>query len=406
MNEDKKKTLKEIIKQLNAGVPPAQVKEKFKQVLAGTKPEEIAKIEQELVKEGMPREQLQRLCDVHLAVFGEQVQDQELHLASGHPISILMEEHGVLLERADRLKVDVGLIEEACDIVYVGDALTELQGVVKDFVEAEKHYLREENVLFPTMEKHGITEPPAIMWMEHNQIRELKKKLRELVEKWNSMSFEDFKKRLVEVALRVCELLPSHFFKENNILFPSALQVIKDTEWGEVRKEFDEIGYCSFTPKHALVSLHGTEVEEQKATLEMGETLHFETGNLSKEEVEALLDTIPIDVSFIDADDQVRYFNKAEKRIFVRTKAVLGRKVQMCHPQKSLHVVNKIVEAFKTGKKDVAEFWITIENRFVHIRFFAVRSKGGKYLGAVEVVQDVTDIKKLEGQKRLLDWKA
>ncbi|MCJ7718572.1 DUF438 domain-containing protein [Candidatus Bathyarchaeota archaeon] len=406
MNEDKKKTLKEIIKQLHAGVPPAQVKEKFKQVLAGTKPEEIAKIEQELVKEGMPREQLQRLCDVHLAVFGEQVQDQELHLASGHPISILMEEHRVLLERADRLKVDVGLIEEACDVVYVGDALTELQGVVKDFVEAEKHYLREENVLFPTMEKHGITEPPAIMWMEHNQIRELKKKLRELVEKWNSMSFEDFKKRLVEVALHVCELLPSHFFKENNILFPSALQVIKDTEWGEVRKEFDEIGYCSFTPKHALVSLHGTEVEEQKATLEMGETLHFETGNLSKEEVEALLDTIPIDVSFIDADDQVRYFNKAEKRIFVRTKAVLGRKVQMCHPQKSLHVVNKIVEAFKTGKKDVAEFWITIENRFVHIRFFAVRSKGGKYLGAVEVVQDVTDIKKLEGQKRLLDWKA
>lgn len=406
MNEDKKKALKEIIKQLHAGVPPAQVKEKFKQVLAGTKPEEIAKIEQELVKEGMPREQLQRLCDVHLAVFGEQVQDQELHLASGHPISILMEEHRVLLERADRLKVDVGLIEEACDVVYVGDALTELQGVVKDFVEAEKHYLREENVLFPTMEKHGITEPPAIMWMEHNQIRELKKKLRELVEKWNSMSFEDFKKRLVEVALHVCELLPSHFFKENNILFPSALQVIKDTEWGEVRKEFDEIGYCSFTPKHALVSLHGTEVEEQKATLEMGETLHFETGNLSKEEVEALLDTIPIDVSFIDADDQVRYFNKAEKRIFVRTKAVLGRKVQMCHPQKSLHVVDKIVEAFKTGKKDVAEFWITIENRFVHIRFFAVRSKGGKYLGAVEVVQDVTDIKKLEGQKRLLDWKA
>lgn len=175
MNEDKKKTLKEIIKQLHAGVPPAQVKEKFKQVLAGTKPEEIAKIEQELVKEGMPREQLQRLCDVHLAVFGEQVQDQELHLASGHPISILIEEHRVLLERADRLKVDVGLIEEACDVVYVGDALTELQGVVKDFVEAEKHYLREENVLFPTMEKHGITEPPAIMWMEHNQIRELKK---------------------------------------------------------------------------------------------------------------------------------------------------------------------------------------------------------------------------------------
>ena len=404
MNEDKKSVLKEIIKQLHAGVPPAKVKEKFKQVLANTNSEDIARIEQELVKEGMPREELKRLCDVHLAVFGEQVQEQELHLVSGHPISILMEEHKALLERADRLKIDVGMIEEACDVVYVGDALTELQGVVKDFVDAEKHYLREENVLFPIMEKHGISEPPAIMWMEHNQIRELKKKLRDLTEKWNSMSFEDFKTQLVEVASRLCEFLPSHFFKENNILFPSALQVIKDAEWGEVRKEFDEIGYCSFTPKHALTTLHATEGEEPKTEAVAEGVLHFETGSLSAEEVEALLDTIPLDVSFIDANDQVRYFNKAEKRIFVRTKAVLGRKVQMCHPQKSIHVVNKIVDAFRTGKKDVAAFWITLNDRFVHIRFFAVRGKGGKYLGAVEVVQDVTDIRKLEGQKRLLDW--
>jgi PAS domain S-box-containing protein len=134
--------------------------------------------------------------------------------------------------------------------------------------------------------------------------------------------------------------------------------------------------------------------------------LQFETGSLSKEEAEAVLDTIPLDISFIDKDDSVRYFNKAEKRIFVRTKAVIGRKVRMCHPQKSLHVVNKIVESFKAGKKDVAEFWITLNDRLVHIRFFAVRGKDGKYLGALEAVQDVTDIKKLEGQKRLLDWEA
>jgi hypothetical protein len=111
-----------------------------------------------------------------------------------------------------------------------------------------------------------------------------------------------------------------------------------------------------------------------------------------------------LDISFVDKNDSVKYFNKAEKRIFVRTKAVLGRKVQMCHPQKSIHIVNKITEAFKTGKKDVAEFWIPLENRFVHIRFFAVRGKNREYLGALEVVQDVTDIKKLEGQRRLLDW--
>jgi PAS domain S-box-containing protein len=134
--------------------------------------------------------------------------------------------------------------------------------------------------------------------------------------------------------------------------------------------------------------------------------LQFETGSLSKEEVEAILDSLPIDVSFVDKEDRVKYFNKAEGRIFVRTKAVIGRKVQQCHPQKSVHVVNSILEAFKTGKKDVAEFWINLNDRLILIRYFAVRDKNGKYLGTLEVTQDITDIKKVEGQKRLLDWKT
>ena len=133
--------------------------------------------------------------------------------------------------------------------------------------------------------------------------------------------------------------------------------------------------------------------------------LQFETGSLSKEEVEAVLDSLPVDISFVDKEDRVKYFNKAEERIFVRTKAVIGRKVQQCHPQKSVHVVNSILEAFKTGKKDVAEFWININDRLIHIRYFAVRAKDGKYLGTMEITQDITDIKKIEGEKRLLDWK-
>lgn len=134
--------------------------------------------------------------------------------------------------------------------------------------------------------------------------------------------------------------------------------------------------------------------------------LQFETGSLSKEEVEAILDSLPVDISFVDKEDRVKYFNKAGKRIFVRTKAVIGRKVQQCHPKKSVHVVNSILEAFKTGKKDVAEFWIGMKNRLIHIRYFAVRDKDGKYLGTIEVTQDITDIKKIEGEKRLLDWKG
>jgi len=134
--------------------------------------------------------------------------------------------------------------------------------------------------------------------------------------------------------------------------------------------------------------------------------LQFGTGSLSKEEVEAILDTLPVDVTFVDKEDAVKYFSKAEKRIFVRTKAVIGRKVQLCHPQKSVHIVNAILDAFKTGKKDVAEFWIQKDNRLIYIRYFAVRDKDKKYLGTMEVTQDITDIKKIEGKKRLLNWKG
>jgi DUF438 domain-containing protein len=401
---NKKSTLKEMIRQLHNGVPPQQVKEKFKQVLKDATAEDIAKIEQELVKEGMPREELQRLCDVHLSVFADRLQEQELYIPQGHPISILTEEHKIMLERADRLGIIVKMIEEACDTVYVGDALKELQEIVEDFRDAEKHYLREENVLFPIIEKHGITEPPAIMWTEHNQIREIEKKLHSLVEKWNTMTFYDFKKKLGEVAKPLCGILPSHFFKENNILFPTALKVVAVDEWDEVRREFDEIGYCCFTPPSVIAK---PQILQQKAQSSgpAGGALQFENGSLTESEIEGILDSLPIDITFIDKDDKVKYFSKAEKRIFVRTKAVIGRKVQLCHPQKSVHVVNKIIEAFKTDKKDVAEFWITMNDRLIHIRYFAVRDKNRKYIGTMEVTQDLTDIKKIEGEKRLLDWK-
>ncbi len=131
----------------------------------------------------------------------------------------------------------------------------------------------------------------------------------------------------------------------------------------------------------------------------------METGALSRDEIEAILNTLPVDITFVDKKDAVKYFNKSEERIFVRTKAVIGRKVQQCHPQKSIHIVNKILDSFRSGKKDVAEFWIQKDNRLVQIRYFPVRNRDGKYMGTIEVTQDITDIKKIEGEKRLLDWK-
>jgi PAS domain S-box-containing protein len=402
IDETKKKLLKEIIKQLPGKASPEEIKEKFKDVLKNVSTKDIIKVEQELVKEGMPREELLKLCDVHMEIFAEQVQETELHLPKGHPISIQIEEHRVMLERAERLQTFIGMVEEACDSVYVGDVMTELQNMAKEFQDSEKHYLREENVIFPIAEKHGITEPHAIMWMEHDKIREIKKNFVSLMKKWNSIRFDEFKKKLNEVAMPLCTVLPSHFYKENNILFPATVQAATIEEWIQARKEFDEIGYCCFTPPEATMEMQVQKDVKAKSSSE-GD-LTFENGNLSIEEVEAILDALPVDVSFVDRNDSLKYFNKAEKRIFVRTKSVLGRKVQMCHPQKSIRIVNKIVESFKTGKKDSAEFWITMGGRLIHIRYFAVKDRNGGYLGTMEVTQDLTEIKKIEGEKRLLDW--
>ncbi|MEM3735077.1 MAG: DUF438 domain-containing protein [Candidatus Bathyarchaeia archaeon] len=405
--EERKKVLKEILRQLHAGVPPEQVKERFRQFLEGVSSLEIAKIEQELVSEGVSREELQRLCDVHLAIFREQLEKQKVEVAPTSPIGILLEEHKMIQQIAEKLNVLVEKVQKAESPDAVAGELSQLRHVADELLDAEKHYLREENALFPVLERHGISEPPAIMWMEHNQLREKKNQLKALIENAAKMNFSDFKRQLGELAKAVGDMLNSHIYKENNILFPAAQRVVTEQEWSTIRADFDEIGYCCFTPEHLIAKPAKTLEKPAAEEKPMPEgTIQFETGSLTKEEIEAILNTLPVDITFVDKDDAVKYFSKPDKRIFVRTKAILGRKVQLCHPQKSVHVVNRILEAFRRGEKDVAEFWIQKEGRLIHIRYFAVRDKDGKYLGTMEVSQDITDIKKIEGEKRLLDWKG
>lgn len=402
MSADKKAQIKEAIRQLHAGVPPEQVKEKFRGVFEGTDSLEIAKIEEELVKEGMKREQMRRLCDVHLAIFREQIEKQHPDLKPSQPISILMEEHKIMTKMSEDLMTAANKILKVSDIRYVKEDIHQVEHLISDFTDAEKHYLREENVLFPALEKHGITEPPAVMWMEHDQIRDTKKKLQATIKNSDPANFDNFKQQLWDNTKELGNLLPSHFYKENNILFPAALSVITEQEWSEIRQEFDSIGYCCFTPPE----LTGPPKEEKAvAKVEAPEgTVPFDFGSLNHTQLNALLNTLPIEITFIDNNDTVQYFNKPQKMIFVRTKSVIGRKVQNCHPAKSLDTVTRIVESFKSGKKNVAEFWINLNGRMIYIRFFAVRDGNGTYLGAVEVVQDVTEIQKLQGEKRLLDW--
>ena len=396
----KKEILKGLIKRLHEGARPEEIKEEFREVLKGVTPDEIAKIEEELVKEGMPREEIQRLCEVHLEVFRESLEREKVLAPAGHPVHILMEEHKILLNFAGELKSIAGEMKGAKDFDSVSDKMRQLNHIAEHLKESESHYIREENVLFPYLEKHGVTQPPAIMWTEHNKIREMKGSLYRLVDAHKEMAFKDFTRQLEEAAVSLADMLSSHFYKENNILFPTALKVITGEEWKDIRHQFDELGYCCFTPEPPeLVAEEKEAPTPNRGTEGM---IPLETGTFSKEELETMLNTLPVDITFVDKEDTVRYFSMSKDRIFPRTKAIIGRKVQLCHPQQSVHVVNQLLEDFKSGRRNEAEFWINVEGKLIYIRYFSVRSQKGDYLGCVEVTQDITDIKKIEGEKRLL----
>lgn len=397
---ERKAVLKDIINRLHEGEDPDAVKAEFKEILDQTDAKEISLAEEELIKEGMPREKIHKLCDVHLEVFKESLEGQSTLAPPGHPINTLMEEHGLLQASVEELFVLSDKMKHKTDSSAVGKELARIRHLVHHFEESTKHYLREENVLFPILEKHGIREPPAIMWMEHDQIRAAQKILYDSMSEDDSVLLSNMHD-IVMQASAMKELLTGHFYKENNILFPASMKVVQGDEWAMVRREFDEIGYCCFTPE--VPDIQGKSSSEEKASESEAGFISFETGVFTKDVLEAVLDTLPIDITFVDRNDRVRYFSNSAERFFVRSKAVIGREVQLCHPQKSMHVVNKILEDFKSGARNSAEFWIEIGGRTIHIRYFAVRDKQGEYLGCLEVSQDITDVKKIEGQKRLLD---
>ncbi|MGD9841200.1 MAG: DUF438 domain-containing protein [Candidatus Bipolaricaulis sp.] len=377
MGNTRKEALKEILHRLHAGESPQRLKAAFRDAVGNVSPQEIAQLEDELVREGLPREELLGLCDLHLSLFEEALANTEVPTPPWHPVGILMAEHRELLRIAEKLK----------SLTQGQGSPEELAHIREHLEESERHYLREENVLFPMVEKHGVVEPPRVLWNEHQEIRKLKKGIQTAAGG-----------RLRELSVALGKRLSSHFLKENRILFPTALQVIPEGEWHEIRAQFDEIGYCCFTPAAPVPPV--TRSEPGPAT---EGRVRLPTGEFTAHELEAVLNTLPVDITFVDKDDTVRYFNQTKDRIFVRTPAVIGRKVQDCHPQKSVHIVDRILREFREGKRDEAEFWLPLQGKLVYIRYFPVRGTNGEYLGTVEVTQDIGPLQRISGERRLLD---
>ena len=393
--EYRQEILKEVIRELHTGKTVDEVKAKFGKAIEGVSPSEISAMEQELVKEGLPIEEIQNLCDVHAAVFKGSI--EEIHHPEevpGHPIHTLRQENDAIqkhiLENINP-KLEAFIKEDSPDNI---NSLIENINLLWDI---DKHYSRKENLIFPYLEKYNITAPPKVMWGVDDEIRALLKEIKLLLK-----DYRGNKDEVVEKIKHATKQIEEMIFKEESILFPMALETLTEDEWIEIYDESDEIGYAIISPDTEW-KLKRVDVDrkEKNNSLKDG-YVKFETGILSSEEINQIFNAIPGDMTFIDKDDIVKYFSQDENRIFPRTKAVIGRSVQNCHPPASVHVVEKLLADFKSGKKDSEDFWIKMGDLYVLIRYFAIRDENGEYLGTLEFTQDIAPIRSIEGEKRLL----
>ena len=390
--------LKQIIKHLHAGKPASEVKSQLEQVVRATDYSEVVAMEQELLAEGMPVEELRSMCDLHSQVTRDLlVAPPPRTVPPGHPVDTFRRENealrGVLL-RMRIARKDIEAMPEAADC---SRKLFEWRQAYNELMDVEKHYQRKEHCLFPALEAHGITGPPKVMWAKHDDTRALLKELGNALKQPETRA--GAWKLLSATAGAVAEdSVEEMIYKEENILLPMALGALTEEDWAVIFHASPRYGWCLVEPQT------GYTPPDTAPPAPSSGGIQLPTGNVSIEQLTALFNTLPFDLTFVDAGDRVAFFSEGPQRVFARSRAVLGRKVQHCHPPKSVDVVDRIVGDFRAGRQNVAEFWINFLGRFVHIRYLAVRDEQGQYLGTLEVTQDIGPIRALEGERRLLEY--
>ncbi|HJV66971.1 MAG TPA: DUF438 domain-containing protein [Geomonas sp.] len=387
----RQEALKGIIRDLHDGADMASLKRRFHELIKDIEPTEIARMEQQLIAEGMPESEIKRLCDVHVQLFKDSLEKQEApKVPAGHPLHTYMLENRAAEAIAGEITDILAQIDAATGEASRSQLQQDLVTLVSSLVEINYHYLRKENQLFPVLEQHDISGPTEVMWAIHDDIRQALKQMRAQLA-GGTVPGEALKDLLQSVSDMI--------YKEEQILFPMALEILDEGDWRKVRQGEEEIGYAWVAPEAEW----GKEPAAAAAPYSGGE-INLDTGRLTPEVLNLMLTHLPVDISFVNERDEVAYYSQGKERIFPRSPGVIGRKVQNCHPQKSLDMVQKILDEFRAGKKDTAEFWIQMGGRFIHIRYFAVRDAAGNYKGCLEVSQDATEIRALEGERRLLDW--
>jgi uncharacterized protein len=378
--------LKRMIAQLHAGRTVDEVKSQFAELLAEVDATEIAFLEQALIAEGMPAMEIKRLCDVHVAAFEDalnaRASSAKARADSTQPLS-----QRIIAQFKDA-NAAAGRTLDGLEAAVAVGRWAEAREWARQLRAHELHYQRKENVLFPYLEKHGFSGPSTVMWAIHDDIRAALKQL------LAALSGQADPGQVAAVLDPLADAMRQMIYKEENILFPTALQMLTPDEWAAIAAVGQQ-------PSAADLPIASASNSAQLIPLEVG--------GLTAQQIGLLLTHLPMDVTFVDEEDEVRFYSAGSERVFDRQPAIIGRKVQQCHPPTSMHRVQRILDDFRTGRRSTAEFWIQMGApngqgcRFIHIRYFALRDAQGVYRGTLEVTQDVTGIRQLEGERRLLD---
>ena len=304
-------------------------------------------------------------------------------LKDNHPIKIYLKENILIKDFLEKLKN-----------ISIHDDFEMFFNIFNNLCEIEKHYVRKENQLFPFIQKYGWNTTTQYMWTFHDQIREELKEIRIKIEK---KDFEDITFSIKDLIDNINHMI----LLEETTLFPNAINALSSEDWDEISIGDKEVGYMM-----DVEYIHPKDDKKRRKIDLATDAIYFEEGYLTPNQINLIFKHLPLDITYVDENDKVIFYNNGDDRIFPRSPGIIGREVKFCHPPKSVDNVLKILEEFKLGTKDNAEFWINFKDSFIHIRFFAIRDKNKNYKGVMEITQNVSDIKALEGERRILDWQS
>jgi DUF438 domain-containing protein len=400
----RKKRLKELILKLHDGESADMVRKELIDTLKSIPYGEVVEVEQELISEGLPETEVLKLCDVHGEVLEGHVDlTGAKEVPEGHPVDVFRRENEqlkILTDNISHLLKDLDKIKESAFKEFT----LQLLGMFNNLMDVDKHYQRKEYLVFPFLEKSEITGPPKVMWGKHDEIRDQLKGCISLLRE-QELSKQDLSDSLEVLYRPVLKALKDMVQKEEEILLPMCMDVLTTEDWWNVHMQTLEFGFTLYDPEIEWTPEgFSKDFEDATITTTSKGSIQLPSGSLSVEEIMAIFNTAKFDMTFVDRNDKVKYFTQGQHRIFARSRTIINRDVRLCHPPGSVHIIEKILEDFKSGKASHAPFWIQMKGKFILIEYYALRSEKGEYLGTLEVSQDMTEARSLDGERRILSY--